>query len=68
MINKMLPKCCKFDLYDLIKKQMEIHQKKTAGLANFGYKRAELIQNEKKQQKIYQKYNKKRMMEQIKLE
>ena len=55
MINKMLPKCCKFDLYDLIKKQMEIHQKKTAGLANFGYKRAELIQNEKKQQKIYQK-------------
>ena len=60
------------DLYDeLIKKQMEIHHKKTAGLANFslGTKKMNSFRMKRNSKVvIYQKYNKKRMMEQINLE
>lgn len=51
MINKMLPKGFKFEIYDVVKRQTDIHQKKTSGLANYIVKKPE-IQNEKKQQKI----------------
>jgi hypothetical protein len=56
MLNKMLPKEFRFDLYEVVKRQSEMHQKKTAGLSNYIVKKPE-IQNEKKQQKIIQKYN-----------
>ncbi len=55
MINKMLPKGYRFEVYDVVKRQMEAHQKRIAGQANYQYKRPE-IQNEIKQQKIFQKY------------
>ena len=67
VINKMLPKGFKFDLFEIVKRQSDMHQKKTAGLANFSVKKTE-IQNEIKQQKIIQKYNLKRLREQQKLE
>lgn len=47
MLNKMLPKGFKFDVLDLVKRQTEIHMKKTAGLVNHMNKKPE-IQNEMK--------------------
>ena len=61
----MLPKGYKFDLLELVEKQMELQRKKNVGLAN--YQRPE-IQNEVKMQKIYQKYLQKRERERLKLE
>lgn len=61
----MLPKGYKFDLLELVERQMELQRKKTVGLAN--YQRPE-IQNEIKMQKIYQKYLQKRERERLKLE
>lgn len=61
----MLPKGYKFELLELVEKQMELQRKKTVGLAN--YQRPE-IQNEVKMQKIYQKYLQKRERERLKLE
>ena len=63
VLNKMLPKGYKFDLLEVVQKQMELQRKKTIGLANYQVKRPE-IQNEIKAQKIYQKYLQKRAREQ----
>lgn len=46
MLNKMLPKGFKFDIQEVVKRQTDVHMKKTAGLAN--YQRKPEIQNEKK--------------------
>lgn len=55
MLNKMLPKGFRFELTEVVQKQMEQLKKKTSGLANYQVKKPE-IQNEVKQQKIFQKY------------
>lgn len=67
VINKMLPKGYKFELLETVQRLMEANRKRNAGLANYQIKRPE-IQNEKKQQRIMQKYNQKRIREQQKLE
>ena len=51
MLNKMLPKGYKFDILDVIRRQTEIHMKKTAGMVNYMNKKPE-IQNELKQKKL----------------
>jgi len=63
MLNKMIPKGFKFDILDVVRRQTEIHMKKTAGLVNYMNKKPE-IQNETKQKKLIQKYNQKRLREQ----
>lgn len=47
MLNKMLPKGFKFELTDVVQRQMEQLKKKTSGLANYQIKKPE-IQNEVK--------------------
>lgn len=63
----MLPKGYKFELLETVQRMVEANRKRNAGLANYQIKRPE-IQNEKKQQRIMQKYNQKRIREQQKLE
>lgn len=42
MLNKMLPKGFKFDIHEVVKRQTEMHLKKTAGLANYINKKPEI--------------------------
>lgn len=35
LINKMMPKGFKFELYEVVKRQTDLHSKKTTGLVNF---------------------------------
>lgn len=48
LLNKMLAKGFKFEIYDIVKRQTDQLNKKTLGLANYMNKKPE-IQNELKQ-------------------
>lgn len=63
----MLPKGYKFEILEVVQKMMEANRKRNAGLANYQIKKPE-IQNEKKMQRILQKYQQKKLREQQKLE
>ena len=67
MLNKLLPKGYKFDFLDVIRRQMEVHQKRVSSLANYNKSKQQEIQNEVKTKKIMQKYNQKKQKEQEKL-
>jgi hypothetical protein len=54
MINRMMPRGFKLDLHDFIEKTTEAHYKKPAHM------RVPEIANEKKQEKIMQKFYQKR--------
>jgi hypothetical protein len=66
MINKMLPKGFKFDVWDVVLRQMEVHHKKIAGLANYHNRKPE-IQNELKTQKFINKFMQRKQKEELKL-
>ncbi len=51
VINKMLPKGFRFEIQEVVKRQMEVHTKKTSGLANYNTKKPE-IHNEVRQQRL----------------
>ena len=61
----MLPKGYKFDILELVTKAVDLLKKKTSGYANYNKKPE--IQNEVKQQRIYQKYLQKKARELEKL-